>query len=35
MVGNMLLTGTDTGHIQVWDLDKAQLVHEVQAHTRK
>ena len=35
MLGNMLLSGTESGHIQVWDLDKAQLIHQVAAHTRK
>lgn len=34
MLGNMLLSGTESGYIQVWDLDKAQLIHEVAAHTQ-
>ena len=35
MLGNMLLTGTVSGQIQVWDIDKAQLIHQIDAHKRK
>ncbi|KAL3859053.1 hypothetical protein ACJMK2_009289 [Sinanodonta woodiana] len=32
MMGNVLLTGTQSGNLQVWDIDKAQLVKEIDAH---
>ncbi|XP_060570848.1 protein FAN-like [Ruditapes philippinarum] len=32
MVNNVLLLGTEKGHIQVWDMEKVQMLHQFKAH---
>ena len=35
MTGNLLLSGTESGKIQVWDMDKAVFLQEIEAHEGK